>query len=59
LAYGETGDSPNQGDPVYPDVSYGGKPMCGKFTPTNVITISYGGDEWDVPAFYQQRQCNE
>lgn len=27
--------------------------------PTNVISISYGGQEADVPAYYQKRQCNE
>jgi hypothetical protein len=26
---------------------------------TNVISISYGGQESDLPAAYQQRQCNE
>lgn len=33
--------------------------MYGKFTPANVISISYGGGERDVPAFYQQRRRNE
>ena len=27
--------------------------------PTNVVSISYGGQEADLPASYQQRQCNE
>lgn len=26
---------------------------------TNVISISYGGQESDLPGAYQQRQCNE
>ncbi len=29
------------------------------YKPTNVISISYGGQEADLPASYQQRQCNE
>lgn len=33
--------------------------MCGTFTPTNVISVSYGGQEADFPIPYQQRQCNE
>lgn len=27
--------------------------------PTNVISISYGGDESSMPVNYQRRQCNE
>lgn len=27
--------------------------------PTNVISISYGGQEAGLPAYYQHRQCNE
>ncbi|KAK5994176.1 Aorsin [Cladobotryum mycophilum] len=60
-AYGETGDDAKF-DPVYPDKhrgGYQGKTMCGTFKPTNVISISYGGQENDLPAYYQQRQCDE
>ena len=38
---------------------YKGPLMCGVYTPTNVISISYGVYENDLPAYYQQRQCNE
>ncbi|PYH90287.1 aorsin [Aspergillus ellipticus CBS 707.79] len=60
-AYGECGDDPNL-DPVYPDNStggYTGQLMCGVYKPTNVISVSYGGQEADLPAYYQERQCNE
>jgi tripeptidyl-peptidase-1 len=33
--------------------------MCGTFRARNVISISYGSQESDVPAYYQKRQCNE
>lgn len=33
--------------------------MCGVFNPTNVISLSYGGQESDVPISYQKRQCLE
>lgn len=33
--------------------------MCGVFKPTNVISLSYGGQESDVPINYQKRQCLE
>ncbi|KAG8526033.1 uncharacterized protein KY384_000795 [Bacidia gigantensis] len=59
-AFGETGNSPL--DPPYPDPApggYKGQLQCGVYTPTNVISISYGGQESDLPASYQQRQCNE
>lgn len=49
-------------DPVYPHNVPGGynKPkQCGIYKPTNVISISYGGSEADLPASYQQRQCAE
>jgi len=49
-------------DPPYPDPQtggYKGSLQCGVYTPTNVISISYGGQEADLPASYQQRQCNE
>lgn len=59
-AYGETGNS--NLDPPYPDPNaggYKGQLQCGVYKPTNVISISYGGQEADLPASYQQRQCNE
>ncbi|GIZ43935.1 hypothetical protein CKM354_000714400 [Cercospora kikuchii] len=51
-------------DPVYPNPSnaagaYKGQKQCGVYKPTNVISISYGGQEPDLPASYQQRQCAE
>jgi tripeptidyl-peptidase-1 len=33
--------------------------MCGVYKPTNVISISYGGQEADLPISYQKRQCLE
>lgn len=59
-AFNETGNSPL--DPPYPDPQsggYKGSLECGVYKPTNVISISYGGQEADLPASYQQRQCNE
>ena len=59
-AFGETGNSPL--DPPYPDPAAGGYKgalNCGVYKPTNVISISYGGQEYDLPTNYQQRQCNE
>ncbi|KAF2152152.1 putative alkaline serine protease AorO [Myriangium duriaei CBS 260.36] len=59
-AFGETGNSPI--DPVYPNpnpLGYQGKLQCGVYKPTNVISISYGEQEDDLPTNYQQRQCNE
>ncbi|KAF3769696.1 subtilisin-like protein [Cryphonectria parasitica EP155] len=63
-AYGETGDcvAPECLDPVYPDPNpggYKGQLQCGVYEPTNVISISYGGGESDVPAYYTKRRCNE
>jgi tripeptidyl-peptidase-1 len=60
-AYGETGNDPVY-DPKYPDPNPGGytKPLqCGVYKPTNVISISYGIQEEQLPAYYQQRQCAE
>ncbi|KAF2090832.1 subtilisin-like protein [Saccharata proteae CBS 121410] len=60
-AYGETGNDPDL-DPVYPDPRPGGynqSLQCGVYKPTNVISVSYGGQEADIPAYYQKRQCNE
>ncbi|KAK4976780.1 hypothetical protein LTR42_002825 [Elasticomyces elasticus] len=59
-AFGETGNSPL--DPQYPDPApggYKGSLQCGVYRPTNVISISYGGQESDLPVSYQKRQCNE
>jgi len=58
---GLTGDSPGI-DPTYPDPNpggYKGQLQCGVYTPTKVISVSYGEAEADVPARYQYRQCNE
>ncbi|EFX03902.1 protease s8 tripeptidyl peptidase [Grosmannia clavigera kw1407] len=63
-AYGETGNDPEI-DPVYPDTAvtnyqqYKGQLMCGVYKPANVISISYGKREHDLPAAYQKRQCDE
>jgi tripeptidyl-peptidase I len=60
-AYNETGDLPGV-DPTYPDPSllgYKGTLQCGVYEPPNVISLSYGGQEADVPIAYQKRQCNE
>nr|POF15305.1 aorsin [Quercus suber] len=58
-AYGETGNDPAL-DPTYPDPNgYTGNLMCGVYKPTNVISISYGEQESDLPYYYQRRQCNE
>ena len=49
-------------DPTYPDPrkgGYKGQLQCGVFKPTNVISISYGIQEHDLPPAYQMRQCNE
>lgn len=61
-AYGETGDCTAAEclDPTYPDPNgYQGQLQCGVYEPTNVISISYGGGEGDLPAYYLERQCNE
>ena len=49
-------------DPVYPNPQaggYKGQLQCGVYKPTNVISISYGGQEASLPVNYQRRQCNE
>ncbi|EME43885.1 hypothetical protein DOTSEDRAFT_151445 [Dothistroma septosporum NZE10] len=49
-------------DPPYPHNVPGGynKPLqCGVYKPTNVISVSYGGQESDLPPSYQKRQCAE
>lgn len=63
-AFGETGDctAPECLDPAYPDPNpggYTGQLQCGVYQPTNVISISYGGGETDVPDYYVKRRCNE
>lgn len=58
-AFNQTGNGPY--DPVYPD-PYGGwqgNLECGTAVVTNVISISYGAQEVDVPLSYQKRQCLE
>jgi len=62
-AFGETGNDATY-DPVYPDTNPGpgtfkGQLQCGVFKPTNVISVSYGEQENQLPPYYQQRQCNE
>lgn len=49
-------------DPTYPDPApngYKGQLQCGIYKPTNVFSVSYGGQEADLPIAYQKRQCNE
>ncbi|KAI0442323.1 subtilisin-like protein [Xylaria telfairii] len=63
-AFGEKGncDKPECQDPTYPDNNpggYTGKLQCGVYKPTNVVSISYGGGESDLPDYYMQRQCSE
>lgn len=53
-AYNQTGNcvDPKCADPVYPNPDprgYQGQLQCGVYKPTNVISISYGGDELDLP----------
>ncbi len=63
-AYGEKGNcvKPECLDPEYPNKvagGYNGTLQCGVYKPTNVISISYGGGEADLPAYYWRRQCSE
>jgi tripeptidyl-peptidase-1 len=46
---------------MYPDPygGYQGPEDCGAFTPASVISTSYAYNEADLPAAYEQRQCNE
>lgn len=49
-------------DPPYPNPAeggYKGSLQCGVYEPPNVISISYGSAEADLPISYQRRQCNE
>lgn len=60
-AYGITGDSPGI-DASYPDDAPGGynqTEMCGVYTPTKIVSISYGEAELDLPQNYMYRQCDE
>ena len=60
-AYNETGNDPNL-DQEYPDPNVGGWQgdlMCGVYKPAHVISLSYGGQEADLPISYQKRQCLE
>ena len=62
----EGGDDPTQ-DGIYPDpftsptgaTGYEGPENCGGFAATKVISTSYGYNEADLTAAYEQRQCNE
>lgn len=57
-AFGVTGDSPSI-DPQYPDPAEGGyksQRQCGVYTPTRVISISFGESEEDLPKAYVERQ---
>ena len=59
-AFGECGNAAI--DPVYPNpnpAGYRGQLQCGVYKPANVISISYGEQEDDLPTNYQQRQCAE
>ncbi|KAF3932549.1 Aorsin [Dactylellina cionopaga] len=49
-------------DAVYPNPAaggYKGQIMCGKYDPTLVLSISFGGNEADYTRKYAIRQCNE
>ncbi|TVY50958.1 Tripeptidyl-peptidase sed1 [Lachnellula cervina] len=62
----EGGDDPTL-DPKYPDTNTTGFPagtwnqaeQCGAYTPTNVISVSYGLGEDKFSRFYWNRQCQE
>ncbi len=41
------------------DSASGGKPQCGLFKPTNIITFSYGSGEYFSTSRSLRRQCNE
>lgn len=48
-------------DGIYPDPLSGGYKAqdCGRYTPTSVISTSYGYNEVDLTRAYEQRQCSE
>ncbi len=67
-AFNETGNCASDAcrDPEYPNPNaastqggYHGALMCGRYPPTNVISISYSGTEHSWPASYMRRQCLE
>jgi len=61
-SYCTTGGGNSPLDPPYPDPNpggYKGALQCGTYKPTNVISVSYGGKEADLPTSYQTRQCAE
>jgi len=58
---GITGNSPGL-DPQYPNPApggYKGQLQCSVYKPTNVISLSYGFQEANLPPNYLKRQCNE
>lgn len=60
-AYNLTGNDPSL-DPKYPNPAIGGwrgNLECGTRIPAKVISLSYGGQEADLPLSYQKRQCLE
>ncbi|KAK4214897.1 Pro-kumamolisin, activation domain-containing protein [Rhypophila decipiens] len=66
--FNQTGNckSPKCQDPEYPNPNaaesqggYQGSLMCGVYKPTNVIAISYSGNEHVLPQNYMLRQCFE
>ena len=58
-AYGETGNDKYL-DQSYPDPGgWQGQLMCGVYKPTHVISVSYGGQEVDLPLSYQRRHSKE
>jgi tripeptidyl-peptidase I len=60
-AFGITGDSPGI-DAQYPnpaDGGFKGERMCGLFTPTKVISVSYAQSEAELPLNYTRRNCME
>lgn len=56
----EGGDD-SEFDAIYPDPARGGYKQqdCGLYTPTSVISVSYGYNEVDLTPAYEQRQCAE
>jgi tripeptidyl-peptidase I len=47
-------------DAIFPNKYYNGTWDCGKYSPPNVISISYGQDETlQFTTAYEHRQCNE
>lgn len=47
-------------DRNYPDPNgYNHTADCGTWTPSSVISTSYGYNEYDLSPAYEARQCNE